>query len=132
MPLVTATTARSGLRPVANGHRRHGQPGALAKAVHHRVELRRLGGPNHLCAVHPQDKFVREEIHHEIEEAAEDQGEDEALRSAQQLAGHDEQAQQAGHQYERLYVIHRCLPHRVCHPGFATNEKSETSSAYHW
>src|SRR3954463_6806314 len=87
MPVVTATTACSGFRPVANafgcscgamattgigrggrgprrgGHHGHRQAGPLPEPVHHLVELGRLLLGHHLRPVHPEHDAVREEVH---------------------------------------------------------------------
>ena len=119
MPVVTATTACSrvpaggegvGLLVRRDRDDRHGQTRPLAQPVHHPVELGRLLLGDHLRAIHPEHELVREEVHDEVERAADDQGEHEALRSPEQLAGEQEQAHQAGHQDHGLDVVHAAPP----------------------
>jgi hypothetical protein len=65
----------------------HGESGALTQPVDHGVQLRRLLWSYDLRSVHPQDHFVREEVHPEVQEGSEDQRDHQALRPTQQLAG---------------------------------------------
>ena len=88
---------------------RHRQSRPLAEPVDHPVELGRLLLGDDLRAVHPEHDLIREEVHDEVERAAQDQGEHEPLRPPEQLAGEQEQAQKAGHQDHGLDVVHALL-----------------------
>lgn len=71
MPLVTATAACAGLRPVAKAiglvrrnhvHPGHRQAGLLPQPVDHPVEFRCLGLADLLRPVYAQDDFVAEPV----------------------------------------------------------------------
>ena len=64
-----------------------------------------------------------------LNSAAEDQGHDEPLRAAEQLAGHQEQGHQPGHAARSLHVVHGSRLLSAACMLMGSNEKSETSSA---
>ena len=85
---------------------RHGKSGLLAKAVDHGIELRRLLGGHDVRPVHLEHQAVGEEVHDEVEETAEYQGDDESAGATEQLADQQEQAEQPGQEYKGLDVVH--------------------------
>ena len=116
--LLRAAPGGEGVGLLVRRHRhdRHRQPGPLPQAIHHPVQLRGLGLGDHVGAVHPEHQAVGEEVHHEVEEPAEDQGEHQPLGAAEQLPGQAEQADQGPHQNERLDVVHTLLYSRTTPP----------------
>ena len=74
---------RVGLFLLGDGHPGHGEPRALAQAIDHAIKLGGVLLRHDAGAVHREHHAVGEEVHDEIHGAAEHQGHDEALLSAQ-------------------------------------------------